>query len=159
MIHDMNDDIPPFGDAAHEREWLAQENAMRRERLHLDPRNDDARTQRYRLLARTLRQTPDEGPPSDFARQVATQVAPARRTSHDARFEFGLIIALCLTLLAGSVMVIASYGSQWWRPVAAFSLPEIPSMHLLLALAGCIAFTWLLGHLQSSAEKRGQHGT
>jgi hypothetical protein len=154
MIHDMNDDIPPFGDAAGEREWLAQENAMRRERLHLDPRNDDARTQRYRLLARVLQQAPDEGPPPDFARQVAAQVAPARRTSHDARFEFGLIIVLCVILLIGSIVVSAQYGGTWLHPAITLPFSAASSRHLLLALAACVAFTWLLGRLRPFARKR-----
>jgi hypothetical protein len=152
MIHDMNDSILSFDDAAREGEWLAQENAMRRERLHLDPRNDDARTQRYRLLARALRQAPDEGLPPDFAQQVAAQLASSRRTSPDARVEFGLVIVLCLAMLAGAIVVTARYGSAWLHTVFVLPSSAASSWHLLLALSACVAFTWLLGRRRPSAK-------
>ncbi|HEY0199728.1 MAG TPA: hypothetical protein VGC19_14525 [Rhodanobacter sp.] len=154
MIRNMNDDIPSFDDPAREREWLAQENAMRRERLHLDPHSDDARAQRYRMLARALRQPPEEGLPPDFARQVAARAGSVPRTSYGTRFEFGLIIVLSLALLIGSVVVSVQYGSGWLRPMIAPSLSATPSLHLLLALAGCVGFTWLLGRWQQAAGRR-----
>jgi hypothetical protein len=113
MIHDMNHDIPPFDDAAREREWLAQENAMRRERLHLDPHGDDARTKRYRMLARVLRQPLDENLPPDFARQLAAQVGAARPTSRGAGFELGL------TAVPGLAGQFDRGEHEVWRRLAA----------------------------------------
>jgi hypothetical protein len=154
MIHDMNRDIPPFDDAAREREWLAQENAMRRERLHLDPHGDDARTKRYRMLARALRQPLDENLPPDFARQLAAQVGAARPTSRGAGFELGLTAVLCLALLVSSIVVSMKYGDAWLRPLIALSPSTSSSWRLLLALAACMAFTGLIGRIRPPARKR-----
>ncbi len=66
-----NDHIPRFDDAHLEAEWQLQENAMRRERLHLDLAGDDSRSQRYRLLLRALEAAPVDTPPADFAKQVS----------------------------------------------------------------------------------------
>ena len=77
----MNHDLPPFDDAAREREWQAQEHALRAERLGLDPAAGDARVRRYRLLARALREPMPDALPADFAQRMAAQVAaaPAQR--------------------------------------------------------------------------------
>jgi hypothetical protein len=154
MIHDINDEpIKPFDDAAREREWLAQENAMRRERLHLDPHHDDARTQRYRMLARSLRQAPDENLPPDFARQLAAQAGPIRQTSSDARVEFALIVLLVLALVSGAAVVTMLYGNSWLRPMATLSQPIISSWHLLLPFVACVAVTGLMARVRPSARK------
>jgi hypothetical protein len=158
MIHDMNHNIPPFDDAAREREWLAQENAMRRERLHLDPHSDDARTKRYRMLARALRQPLDENLPPDFARQLAAQVGAANATPRPAsgsgNFELGLTAVLCLALLVSSIVVSVKYGDAWLRPLIALSPSTSSSWRLLLALAACMAFTGLIGRIRPTARKR-----
>ncbi|MEP6897215.1 MAG: hypothetical protein ABI870_01680 [Rhodanobacter sp.] len=154
MIHDINDDIHPFDDPAREREWLAQENAMRRQRLQLDPCSDDARTQRYRLLAHVLRQPSSECLPADFARRVAAQIGATRQPSLNTPFELGLIISLYIALLVALVVVLVPDSGQWWRSLVALPLPAMSSLRLLFALAGCIAVTWLLGQWQTSARKR-----
>ena len=157
MIHGMkdtpNDRIEPFDDPAHEREWLAQESAMRRERLQLDPRNDDARTQRYRMLARSLRQPPEDGLPADFAQQMARQLGPVRARRFDAPFESSLIIVLCLVMLTGSMVFLAPYSAQWWHSLVTLSRSGTSSMSMLLAFAACIALTGLVGRWSSSARK------
>ena len=151
MIQHIDDHIPPSGDAAQEREWLAQEDAMRRERLQLDPAGDDARSRRYRLLARTLREPLPDALPADFARQVAARVAaaPTRQVTPGGRFESALLLALggALVLAAGIVTVI--YGRAWLQPFGEL-LPAFPASTLgwLLALGGCLAASWLLGHWQ-----------
>ncbi len=161
MIHDMKDNptdhVVPFDDPAREREWLAQENAMRRERLQLDPRNDDVRTQRYRMLARSLRQAPEDGLPADFAQQMAKQLGPVRSKRFEAPFESSLIVVLCLTLLIGSVIFLAPYSTQWWRSLTAMSHSFTPSFSLLLALAGCIALTGLTGLVRRSPPTARKH--
>ena len=65
MNHEI-DDIPRFNDPILEREWLAQENAVRRERLHLGSSGDNARSQHYRLLARVLLTAPARRPARRF---------------------------------------------------------------------------------------------
>jgi hypothetical protein len=147
MNHPIDDNIPPFDDTAHEREWLAQESAMRRERLHLDPAGDDARGQRYRLLARTLREPLQDGLPADFATRVAARAAAAPASS--TRFEFVLMIALAVAMMIAAGVVTATYGGEWLPSFSAIlPAPQAPASRWLLALAGCLGASWLLGQWQ-----------
>ena len=150
-IQHIDDHIPPFDDAAQEREWLAQENAMRRERLQLDPAGDDARSRRYRLLARALREPLPDALPADFARQIAARVAasPARRAASGTRFEFTLMLLLTIALAVAAVAVTAMYGDAWLSSFArVLPTPHSPATRWLLALAGCLGASWLLGQWQ-----------
>lgn len=152
------DDIPPFDDASHEREWLAQESAMRRERLQLDPINDDARTRRYRLLARALREPLPHALPVDFAQQLAGRVAAspaARSVTSGTRFEFTLLLALATVLVVAAGAVVAMYGDAWLSSfVAILPAPHASATRWLLALIGCLGASWLLGQWQRHAEGR-----
>ncbi|MEO8999241.1 MAG: hypothetical protein ABI227_06240 [Rhodanobacter sp.] len=152
MNHPVDDDILPFDDASHEREWLAQESAMRRERLHLDPAGDDARGRRYRLLARALREPLQDGLPADFAQRVAAHVAVAPTST--LRFEFVLITALVIALVIAAGIVTTIYGSQWLPSFSAI-LPaaQAPASRWLLALAGCLGVSWLLGQWQRPGHR------
>jgi hypothetical protein len=141
------DDIPPFDDANHEREWLAQEGAMRRERLHLDPAGDDARGRRYRLLARALREPLQDGLPADFATRVAARAAAAPESA--LRFEFVVMTALAIALAIAAGAVTAIYGGEWLPSFRAIlPAPQAPASRWLLALAGCLGASWLLGQWQ-----------
>jgi hypothetical protein len=156
MIQHNDDHIPPFDDAAHEREWLAQERAMRRERLQLDPAGDDARSRRYRLLARTLREPLPEALPADFARQLAARVAtaPARRSAPGPSFEFALMLALAAVLAMAAGAVVVTYGSAWLPSFSAvLPDPDAPAIRWLLALAGCLGASWLLGQWRPASGK------
>ncbi len=148
MNHET-DDIPRFDDPAREREWLAQESAMRRERLHLDPASDDARSQRYRLIARQLRQPLPASLPADFARQLAAQAGavPSPAASSSASLEFKLTLALVTILVIAAAAVIAIYGNAWLPSFTALlPNPQGPASRWLLALAGCLGVSWLLEH-------------
>jgi len=145
-------DIPPFDDARHEREWLAQESAMRRERLHLDPAGDDARSRRYRLLARALREPLPGGLPTDFATHVAARVAAAPAST--TRFEFVLMTALATALVIAAGAVTAIYGSAWLPSFSAIlPAPRTPASSWLLAFAGCLGASWLLGQWQRHGQR------
>jgi hypothetical protein len=141
-----NDDLPTFADPAHEREWLAQEHAMRGERLHLDPGADDARTQRYRLLARVLREPQPDGLPTDFAQKLASQVAAAPANVVDSRFERVLTASLGIALLLAAVVVSLLYGGSWLSAIST-SVPTPPpgASRWLLAFGACVGLSWLLG--------------
>ncbi|WP_426700979.1 hypothetical protein ACPPVV_16630 [Rhodanobacter sp. Col0626] len=144
MNHET-DDIPQFDDPAQEREWLAQENALRRERLHLDPAGDDARSHRYRLLARTLRTAPPDGLPADFAQQVSAMAGmPAHEQASSMALEGMLTTVLASVLLLAAATVTIIYGSAWWPSFKAL-LPAPAATQWLLALAGCLGMSWLLG--------------
>lgn len=147
-IQHIDDHIPPFDDATHEREWLAQENAMRRERLQLDPVGDDARSRRYRLLAHALREPLPDALPADFAQQMAARVAasPARQVASGTRFEFTLMLVLATVLAVAAAAVTAMYGDAWLPSFTTIlPAPNAPATRWLLALAGCLGVSWLLG--------------
>lgn len=145
----------PFDNAAHEREWQAQERALDAERRGLDPVTDDARVRRYRLLARTLREPMPVALPADFAQRLAAQVAaaPVRRRADDARVESVLAIALAVAMIVAAGVVIANDGDAW---LSAFRhlLPAIgtPATGWLLTLGGCVGASWLLGLWQRHAH-------
>jgi len=149
MTHDIKHHAPPFDDAAHEREWLAQENASRREQLGLDPADDDARTRQYRRLARALHEPLDAALPADFAQRVAAMVPVDAARVADVRFERGLTIALGLALLLAAGVVAALHGSTWLSAIASI----LPALHpladrWLLAFAACVGVSSLLGSWQ-----------
>lgn len=144
----MNHDDAPFDNPMHEREWQAQERALRAERLGLDPSNGDERVRRYRMLARALREPMPSALPADFAQQMVARVAaaPARSKAYGSHFEFALIGALVATLAVAAIAVIADYGSTW-LPAFRQLPPAVgsPSMNWMLALGSCIAASWLVG--------------
>ena len=158
MNHPSDDNIPPFDDTASEREWLVQERAMRRERLQLDSINDDARTRRYRLLARALREPLPDALPVDFAQRLAERVTAspaARRVISGTRFEFALLLALATVLAVAAGVVVAMYGNTWLPSfMTILPTPHAPAARWLLALAGCLGTSWLLGQWQRHAPEK-----
>lgn len=147
MIPHDKDHVPAFDDDALEREWLVQEAAMRRERLQQDPAGDDARSRRYRLVARSLREPLPESLPADFARQLAAQagVVPSTAASSGGSLESRLMLALTSIFVVAVVTVIAIYGSTWLPSFAALlPNPQAPGIRWLLALAACLGASWLL---------------
>ncbi len=148
MNPNTDDHVPPFNDAACEREWLAQERALQRERMQLDPAGDDALSQRYRMLARALREPLGETLPVDFAQRVTARAdaMPMRPIALESRFEFVLIPTLGLTLVGAASVVMTIYASAW-LPVFHAIVPALqaPVNGWLLALAGCVGASWLLG--------------
>lgn len=157
----MNHELPPFADPAREREWQAQERALHAERMGRDPCADDARTRRYRLLARALREPLPDALPADFAEQMESRVtaAPIRGTAADARHAWGVIVGLvaALTVLAGAMLVF--YDDTWW-PAFRGLLPAhgVPGKGWILALGGCLGASWLLELWQDHRGLAGQRG-
>jgi len=157
MNHHIKDPLPPFDDAAREREWLAQERAMHEERLGLDAVGDDARGRRYRMLARALREPLPDTVPVDFAQRVAAQVAAesARQRAPDIRFEFALMSVLAIALVLAAGVVAALYGREWLQSIIAILPANNPlAARWLLAFAGCIGLSWLLAQWQQHAHHR-----
>ena len=138
------DDTPRFDNPIHEREWLAQENAMRRERLQLDPSGDNARSQDYRLLARALRTASPDGPGADFAQQVSS-LAAARAHERTAAMtlESLMTTVLASALFVTAVAVTVIYGAAWRRSFEAL-LPAPPTTQWLLALIACLGVSGLV---------------
>lgn len=148
MIPHDEDHVAVFDDGELEREWLVQESAMRRERLHIDTASDDARSQRYRLIARSLSQPMTVSLPEDFARQLAVRAGavPSSATPSGASLESRLMVALTSTFVLAVVAIIAIYGSTWLPSFTALvPNPQAPATRWLVALAGCLGMSWLLG--------------
>lgn len=131
----------PPSDNAMEREWALQEQAVQAERLGLDAR--DARVQRYRTVARALRQPLDENLPPDFASRVAREAG--RRTTDSMRLELYLswaLLGMLATVLLG-LAVRYSILLQGWL-----------SNPWLVALAICLLLPALLGKLAALNRAR-----
>ncbi|GLQ94670.1 hypothetical protein [Dyella acidisoli] len=127
----MTREPPSPHDDRMEREWALQERAVRAERLGLDA-SDDQALQRYRLVARALRQPLDENLPADFASKVALEAR--RHTAGDTRLELYLSLALLGVLVGMLIGVLVRYASSWKQLV-----PLALSQPWLLAMAGVLA--------------------
>lgn len=148
----MNHDIPPFDDHASEREWQAQERAMRAERLGLDSNRDDARVQRYRLITRALRQPPADALPADFAQQMAARAAPHAVSAEMPRERlleaawFACVIGIFVIAAAATIILY----HQDWLAALRIALPTLDPQTIRwpMTFAGCLGLSWVLGKLK-----------
>jgi hypothetical protein len=135
-----------------EREWHAQERALEQERRGGGAAADEPVVQRYRLLARALRQPPADALPADFARRVAARAAGVVADgSVNAGFERHLLQAMIAAfgLAAGAVLV--AYGADWLPALfEASRLGRVLGERWLLALFACIG-------VSIAAQRMGAH--
>jgi hypothetical protein len=134
---------PAFGTASEEREWAAQERALREERLGIEC--DGAEAHEYRLVVRALRDPLLDPIPDNFAARTA--VAAERASIAEDRLEPWLQNGLLALLAAGGIWTMAEFGRQWLQaltlvmPVAARSITSWG-----VALLACIALSSALEH-------------
>lgn len=144
-------------DQIDEREWQAQERALR------DVREGAASTDpmalRYRKVAATLRAPLPDLLPSDFAAQVArlaeaNAAAPATaQIPQDAGFEHTLLRGAIGVLGLGSAVVAAMYGRAWLAPtLELLQLDSAVAVNWALALAACVGVSWLTEQLRRRRE-------
>lgn len=120
-----------------EREWQAQEQALRDERLGVAASGSDAPDAHYRAIARALREPPAESLPGDFARQVAGLAKARAPLARDAtRFERIMLNLLGAALVVSGVAAIAMYGNQ------ALAGVDVRIVQWGSALAACAALSW-----------------
>ncbi|WP_233841294.1 hypothetical protein [Dyella sp. 2HG41-7] len=145
----MNREPPSTNDDRMEREWMLQERAVRAERLGLDDSDDEA-LRRYRVVARALRQSPDENLPPDFASKVAMEAR--RRSVGDTRLEQYLIFVL-LGVLVGVLMgVVAWYANSWKQVMPLLSQPWLAAaLGVIVLLAASRALS--VPHRHSDADR------
>lgn len=156
---------PPNDDDVREREWQIQERALHAERRSSDASDGDARLLRYRLLARALRQPPQETLPADFAsdiaRQISTSAVSAGRpsTEHrlvypfDAPFERNLLRVLMAAFGLSIGIVIGLFGSGRLQPAvdAILFFATMLKNPWLLTFVVCLALSGFLQHWRRQA--------
>lgn len=130
---------------AEEREWLAQERALRDERTRAIASEDPALAA-YRDVARALRTPLPDALPVDFAPSIAARCRrPA--TQLDTRLEQHVQRALLVALAVAAALVCAVYGGDWLRAsVSALPLLAHPTaLNWSAALAACLGLSWASG--------------
>jgi hypothetical protein len=130
-----------FNDEREQREWEAQESALRAERANANTGSDAAVAQ-YRLVARALRTPSIDALPRDFAAQTAARVERIASEHVEVWLERALV---ALLLLAG-VAALLFYRDE---PLVSFSLslperaePGVQAvLHWSVAIAACVGLS------------------
>ena len=129
-----------FDDERAQREWDAQESALRAERT--GGRAGDAGVAEYRLIARALRAPPLDAVPSDFAARTAARALREQRVANETVeiwLERGLV---ALLLLAGAAALIAYRDSL---PELSFSVPSGATLGIQTVLSWSFAVAACVG--------------
>jgi len=124
-----------------EREWDAQERALEQERRSANAPSDPVDVQRYRLIARALRQPPMEGLPADFARRVAAragEIVPAA-DGVSTRFEWRLLQGMIGAFGLAAAAITVMHGADW-QPALSEAAHQVRFLgeRWLLALLACV---------------------
>jgi hypothetical protein len=133
-----------FDSEREQREWDAQESAMRAERAGSAP-GGDSEAEQYRLIARALRTPPMGAIPLDFAAQTAARAAREARLANET-VEIWLGRGLVALLLLASAVAIRVYGGESLLDFS-FSVPEGATFGIQsvlswsLAVAACIGIS------------------
>lgn len=131
-----------FDTEREQREWDAQESALRAERAGARASGNLHEAQ-YRLVARALRSPPLAPLPSDFAARVA---ASAERRARDVTegVEMWLERALVALLLLAGVTALIVYNGDWLRELS-FSVPERAAFGIQAIVSWSLAIAACLG--------------
>lgn len=133
-----------FDDEREQREWDAQERALREERSGTRAAGDPAVAQ-YRLVARALREPSFPAVPHDFAARTAALVEREARVASE-RVEIWLERGLVMLLLLAGAAAVWFYRDGSLLGFS-FSLPERATFGIQtvvswsLAIAACVAFS------------------
>ena len=131
-----------------EREWDAQERALRAERAGTAVTSDAAVAQ-YRLVARALRTPSLEALPNEFAAQTAARAAREARLANES-VEVWLGRGLVVLLLLAGAIALRVYGSESLFGLS-FSVPERAAFGIQsvlswsLAIAACVGLSSAFG--------------
>jgi hypothetical protein len=129
-----------FDDEREQREWNAQESALRAERT--GGRSSDAGVAEYRLIARALRAPRLDPLPGDFAARTAARALREQRMANETVEVWlgrGLI---ALLLLAGAAALLAYRDSL---PELSFSLPAGATVGIQSVLSWSFAVAACVG--------------
>ena len=139
---------------AEEREWLAQERALREERNRVAG-DGDATVAAYRDVVRALRVPPPDAPPADFARTVAAACG-RQHARADTRLEQQVQRVLLAVLAVAALAACAIYGDDWLRASQA-ALPLLDrgtTLNWSAALAACLGLSWAMDALRRRVPVR-----
>jgi hypothetical protein len=143
-----------------EREWQAQERAMRDARDGLP--STDPLAMHYRAVADALRSPLPDMLPDDFAAQVARRAEANARAPETELVKAARAGTLESSLLRGAVgifglggaVVVAVWGPSWIAPTASFlQLDSAVAVNWALALGACIGVTWLTDTMRRHREQ------
>jgi hypothetical protein len=123
-----------------EREWQAQERAMRAERNAV-PLGDDTQAAPYLGISRALREPPMAPLPMDFAADVARHVQAAQDANAE-RFERILMHALIAVLGVSAGVLCVIHGAQWLRAIGN-AMPDGGGTWLAV-VATCAGMHWTM---------------
>ncbi len=139
-------------DRRQQREWQAQERALREERECNDV-IADSRIAQYRMIARALREPMPDLLPADFATNLAARVAHAPL---DTRLERWLLGLLTGAMMVSGIVAMLMYGAGWWQAVAS-SVPDTSgtTLNWIYAVGACMGGSWLLEQLRQAATHDG----
>jgi hypothetical protein len=141
-----------------EREWQAQEAAIKAERLG-SAHELGASSADYLAVARALRQPLEVNLPDDFARRVAALAASYRPVAEiESGLERRLLIALAVVLGIAALVATMVYGGSWWgASISLVSQLGKPSMAWMSSLLACIALSVVSQQLGRFFARSGNH--
>jgi hypothetical protein len=137
-----------FDDEREQREWDAQESALRAERAGEVRAGSDPAVAQYRLVARALRAPALDAIPHDFAARVAARAEREARIASD-HVEVWLERALVALLLLAGIGAVLFYRDELLARFT-FSLPERAMLGIQtvlnwsLAIAACVGLSSML---------------
>ena len=135
-----------FDSEREQREWDAQEGALRAERAGSSA-GGDAEVAQYRVIARALRPPQLDAIPRDFAAQTAARALRDARLANES-VEVWLSRGLIALLLLAGAVALRVYGGESSLGLS-FSIPDAAALNVQavvgwsLAVAACVGISSL----------------